>query len=90
VTLRCRLQGQALEIRLPAPAAGSPGTAVDNATVADCVQPVPVYARDRLAAGQRLTGPAIVTETVATTWLAPGWRCVVDPVGNLLLERGDG
>jgi N-methylhydantoinase A len=87
VTLRCQLQGQALEIRLPAPVAASPGAATGTARVAGCTQPVPVYARDRLAAGQSLVGPAILTETVATTWLAPGWRCMVDPLGNLLLER---
>jgi N-methylhydantoinase A len=51
---------------------------------------VPAYWRDRLASGQRLTGPALVCEQVATTWLAPGWSLRVDPVGHLLLERSGG
>ena len=46
---------------------------------------VPVYRRDRLPAGQTIEGPAIVTEPVATTYIAPGWRADVDPVANLLL-----
>ena len=49
---------------------------------------VAVYARDRLAAGQGLTGPALVTETVSTTYIAPGWECVSDGYGNLELSRG--
>ncbi len=50
-------------------------------------QPVPVWRRDTLAAGTRIAGPAVIAETVATAWLAPGWRCEVDRLGNLLLER---
>jgi N-methylhydantoinase A/oxoprolinase/acetone carboxylase beta subunit len=49
--------------------------------------PVPRYDRERLAAGQRIPGPALITETVSTTWLEAGWSCRVDPVGNLLLEQ---
>ncbi len=48
---------------------------------------VPCFTRDLLPAGQMLRGPALVTETVATTYLAPTWRCRVDVYGNLLLER---
>lgn len=48
---------------------------------------VPVWAREDLAAGQRLQGPGLITEKVSTTYLAPGWRATVDNVGNLLLDR---
>jgi N-methylhydantoinase A len=41
-----------------------------------------------LYAGQVINGPALVTETVATSWIPDGWQCTVDTVGNLLLERG--
>jgi len=47
---------------------------------------VPLYRRERLAAGCTLDGPAIIAEQVATTWLAPGWRARVDAPGNLLLQ----
>jgi N-methylhydantoinase A len=37
--------------------------------------------------GQRIKGPALITETVATTWIAPGWECQVNGQGNLRLNR---
>jgi N-methylhydantoinase A len=48
---------------------------------------VPVLRREDLGSGVRIVGPAILVESVATTWLAAGWRCDVDGLGNLLLER---
>jgi len=47
-----------------------------------------LWRRDSLVSGQVLSGPALITETVATTYVAPGWRCHVDPLGSLLLESG--
>lgn len=46
---------------------------------------VPVYAREKLGLNQVLQGPAIITEPVSTTWLAPGWQAVNDEAGNLQL-----
>ncbi len=48
---------------------------------------VPHYRRLNLAPGQRLVGPAIITEPTATTWLAPAWALSVSPEGHLLLEQ---
>ena len=48
--------------------------------------PTRIYDRARLRAGNRLRGPAVVTEYSATTVLLPGWRARVDAYGNLLLE----
>ncbi|HEU5410291.1 MAG TPA: hydantoinase/oxoprolinase family protein [Candidatus Acidoferrales bacterium] len=45
-----------------------------------------IYDRARLRAGNRLQGPAIITEYSATTVLLPGWRARVDAYGNLMLE----
>jgi N-methylhydantoinase A len=47
---------------------------------------VPVWSRAGLVNGQVITGPALITEIVATTWLPAGWTCSVDPVGNLRLH----
>jgi len=49
-------------------------------------QDVSIYARDKLTAGQIITGPVLITETVSTTYVATGWLCEVDAVGNLMLE----
>jgi N-methylhydantoinase A len=45
-----------------------------------------VYDRSRLRAGNRLPGPAIVTEYSATTLIPPEWSGRVDRIGNLILE----
>jgi N-methylhydantoinase A len=47
----------------------------------------PVYARDRLPGGVRVTGPAIVEEMGATTVVPPEWTATVGAWGELVLER---
>jgi len=88
VNLRCGLQTRPPRMQLPALA----GRKTDSrepalARLAGYSDPVPVWSRSDLYRGQTFTGPALVTETVATTWLQAEWNCRVDPVGNLLLER---
>jgi N-methylhydantoinase A len=46
----------------------------------------PVYDRYALAAGARLTGPAIVEERESTTVLPPGATASVDEYANLIVE----
>ena len=48
---------------------------------------VPVYHRNELAATQTVKGPALITETVSSTYLASGWYAEVDKMGNLLLSN---
>lgn len=53
-------------------------------------QPVPVVQRRAVPIeGQSLAGPAIVTDSLATIWLAPGWLARLDQYGNLLLQQQD-
>lgn len=47
----------------------------------------PVYLRERLPAGRRLSGPTIICQMDATTLLPPGWEARVDAYGTLVLER---
>ena len=51
-------------------------------------EPVAVINRAGLKVGQKINGPALITETSSTSWLAKGWCAVVDGVGNLLLSFG--
>jgi N-methylhydantoinase A len=44
---------------------------------------VPVINRSALKVGQQIKGPALITETSSTTWLAKGWIAEVDRVGNM-------
>ena len=88
VNLRVAVRGRALPVSLEKLESGAHCRPAGRVEVAGEPEPVPHWERARLAPGQRLEGPAVITETVATTWLARGWRCSVDEVGNLLLERG--
>ena len=47
----------------------------------------PVYDRERLAAGARLRGPAVIVEYSSTTVVPPHFRCEVDKYLNLVLTR---
>jgi len=47
----------------------------------------PVFDRATLPIGGEVAGPAIVREATGTTVIEPGWRAVVDPHLNLVLER---
>ncbi len=47
----------------------------------------PVYARDALAAGDRIAGPAVVREANATTIVEPGWRAEVTALDHMVLRR---
>jgi N-methylhydantoinase A len=45
-----------------------------------------VYDRDKLHAGNRIAGPAVIEQMDATTWLLPGMQARVEPYLNLVLE----
>jgi N-methylhydantoinase A len=87
VNLRQSVRGPETRLRLPPLPASPAGEPFGDCRVAGVPGPVPRFWRDRLAAGQAVDGPVLVCETVATTWVAPGWRLQVDAVGNLLLRR---
>ena len=87
VNVRVAVRGPTPALALAgAPRGGAPAPAA-RVAVHGAGTAVPVWERARLPAGFAFEGPALVTETVATTWVAPGWRVRVDRWGNLLLAR---
>ena len=48
--------------------------------------PAKIYDRANLLAGNRIPGPAIVTEMDSTTLILPGHEGEVDAVGNILIR----
>jgi len=46
----------------------------------------PVYDRETLAPGHKLTGPAIIVQMDSTTVIPPAWHATVDQANNLILE----
>ncbi len=86
VNVRVALAGPEPELHL----APVPDTDAGEKMLADLYGvggPVAVFRRERLAANLRIDGPAVLTEQVATTYVAPGWHCLVERDGNLLLAR---
>jgi len=88
VNIRASLHGRPPAIALPklTTAAGDPGRP-RYVRLSGHADQVPVWRRERLEAGQRIAGPALITETVATTYLPVSWHCRVDDTGNLRLSR---
>ena len=50
-------------------------------------QPTPLYRRADLLPGQKLDGPAIITEDTGTVFVENGWRARINAYGHLLLWR---
>ncbi|WP_231871823.1 MULTISPECIES: hydantoinase/oxoprolinase family protein [unclassified Oleiphilus] len=46
-----------------------------------------IYSRERISANTILSGPAIITEAISTTWIPDGWTLETDQFGNLILTR---
>jgi len=88
VNVRVGVSSPPSDMRLaPAPSDAGPAKP-RHVTLPDITGTATLWRRDSLISGQVFPGPALITETVATTYVAPGWRCHVDPLGNLLLELG--
>jgi len=49
-------------------------------------RPAKIYDRALLQAGNRVPGPAIVTEMDSTTLILPGHEGEIDAVGNILIR----
>jgi N-methylhydantoinase A len=49
-----------------------------------------VLDREEMGKGSEVVGPAIVEFRESTCVVRPRWRGVVDGVGTLVLEKGDG
>ncbi len=86
VNMRQAVRGPQAVLRLPRVAGAPAATPFGFCRVSGVADPVPKFWRDELVGGQRIDGPCLVCEKVATTWVAPSWRLQVDPWGNLRLE----
>ena len=88
VNLRVSLKSKATEIRLPEIEEKKVAAKENNiARLHGIEKDVPIFNRDDLLSGEKINGPALITETVSTTYLAPGWACEVDKSACLLLKK---
>lgn len=86
VNLRISLKSKAEEIKLPV-MNNKTDTEISYSALYGIENKVPIYNRDQLSCGEKIVGPALITETVSTTYLAPGWACEVDKSACLLLNK---
>jgi N-methylhydantoinase A len=86
VNVRVALRSPAneLPLELEAPRGAAEPRAI---ALAGIEEPATLWPREALGPGQQVTGPALITETVSTTFVAPGWAAQMDDSGNLLLSR---
>ncbi len=89
VNIRIRAEGPAPEIELPPLTTTTAAMPQQQVELFGISGKVNVWQRETLMAGQKITGPALITEAVATTFIDEGWGCVVDGFGNLLLRRAN-
>lgn len=91
VTLRVKAQGkitQLLSLRNLLKAQNNSTTKVDDTlSLYNVSAPVKLIQRSRLAVNDVVKGPALITETVSTTFIESGWQCMADESGNLMLQR---
>jgi N-methylhydantoinase A len=87
VNLRVTAREPQPDLDLPAIQTAHEGAATASARIFGVSTPVAVWERTALLASQWLQGPALIIDSVSTTFLAPGWQCRRDDDGNLLLER---
>ncbi|MCU7915455.1 MAG: hydantoinase/oxoprolinase family protein [Candidatus Thiodiazotropha sp. (ex Gloverina cf. vestifex)] len=87
VNLRAALKGPQMEATLPRRGQTEGAPVVEWLNLVGIDQQVPRYERSKLAVGQQIQGPALITEMASTTWLAEGWNSILDEVGNLILSR---
>ena len=87
VNIRLHAHGPANTLKIPTLGNRKSGGPLKQVELYGIDESAVLVAREDLSAGQQLMGPALITETVATTFIEPGWQCQVDDYGNLLLTR---
>ena len=61
--------------------------AIVSAHFTGSTHPTRVYDREHLEPGDRIVGPAIIREAIATTVIEPEWQAEVTPLDHLVLTR---
>jgi N-methylhydantoinase A len=73
-----------------APAVAAEGVRAVYDPVSEAEIEAPLYRRDRLAAGMRLPGPALIVEDETSTFVAPGFDAALNGAGYIIMTRNRG
>lgn len=87
LNLRLSLRAPGTDIVLPKLRHVPSDSPVKQAALYGFSTAVNIYRREMLAAGATVAGPALITETLSTTLIQPGWTATVDEFGNMLLTH---
>ena len=87
INIRVSVKGKTAELSIPSLAKSHQKKPVEQVKIYGVEEAVDVWHRQDLVADQLLTGPAIIMEAVSTTYVATGWCCRVDQMGNLHLTK---
>jgi 5-oxoprolinase (ATP-hydrolysing) len=82
-------QGEPVAMPLRPSGDGTPPRPIDHASIwsGGRAHEVSIYDRDTLRAGDRIAGPAIIREAIATTIVEPDWSAEMGKTGELVLRR---
>jgi 5-oxoprolinase (ATP-hydrolysing) len=77
------------EAALPARPPGEPIPVLDTVTLfsGGTAHAAPVHDREALRAGDRIAGPALIREAIATTVVEPGWTAEITRLNHMILRR---
>lgn len=87
VNIRVSVRGPVPGVNLVNNRVDRPASTVQSAHLFGLDQPVPVYDGDNIYINQLIKGPALISGSVGTTYLAPGWSAQYDEMGNLMIEK---
>lgn len=87
VNVRVRVSLPNKRFNLPATESSSDCNNIRHSRVYGHEAEAVVMTRAEMKVGQRVSGPAIITEYSATTFVEPCWAVEIDHLGNLLLEK---
>jgi N-methylhydantoinase A len=92
VQLKATLRHEPLKLAAIAPVEGGADKAIKRRrpvlwNLSKGYEETAVYDGDRLAAGHRVQGPAIVEEAATTVVIPPHYVCTVDKIKNYILSR---
>ncbi len=87
VTLRAQIQGPVIDVNLNAETQVFVNDFAQSVNYDSGVeQEMHILKRSEMKAGKVVSGPALIIEPVATTYIMPGWQCSCQATGNLILK----
>ena len=93
INLRAVAQGDAPSVAFAPTGDGASSVGIDSARIGtqqifadNAHHEATIYDRSLLGNGERVNGPAIITEMDSTTLILPGYHGDIDPFGNILIR----